>query len=372
MDCSTCGTCDDVDFSRLSRNLSKVQARANIADVNQDIYLKVIYYVVYNQQSDNIPLLSIQAQHSRLNQDFNATNADLSKVPSSGKYDFADVIGNCKTTFIPQISSELTEGNVVRLHTTKLDFKSIDSIESYVKSRITNLSVPINGIMNIYICRLQGNVLGQAYLHTNSCVIDTGTVGNNIINGNGAMASYRTGRTATHEVGHVFGMPHTFNQNKSCTQEFADIPGQKNPNYSAQLIDLGGGVYDGLLCNRYRDCSSPAYDLTDSNPPYGCLGVGVCNEPFEQFMNYMDYGNDINSIMFSKQQVVFMRTYILNTKNLTKFLPTESHLLDVVPHVNSDGIQSSTKINLFLLILLIAALVVVVILGVLLRLRKTK
>lgn len=116
---------------------------------------------------------------------------------------------------------------------------------------------------------------------------------------------YDRGATATHEVGHYFGMEHTF-----CT----DAQGLNGSNDCIE--DIGD-------CDGFTDTPLQAY----SN--YGCVGGSSfsCPEPINNpcgdtaiFNNFMDYLNDACMNSFTEQQTNFVNTNASNeTYGTNKF-----------------------------------------------------
>ena len=288
-------------------------------DTHDTLYLNVRYYVVYHNSEDNLPIEHIKAQHKQLNMDYNMNNEDSIRVPSTGLYNFASVRGTSNTVFKPENSELLTDGlEVVRVHTSTEPpdggYSGLLAVEDTI-NEATDLQVPQANILNIYICKLQGNLLGQAELFSNHCVIRDTTVGGfSLVGGAGA---YGLGRTGTHEIGHALGLPHTFTSDGLCPLQafFSDIPRQRLPNYDAQLItNQPGNVYTGTMDNRFRDCNNLT-DLPDEIPPYACMAdpMSTCADgPYEMFMNFMDYATDANAVMFTVEQCAAMRDFLIN------------------------------------------------------------
>ena len=77
--------------------------------------------------------------------------------------------------------------------------------------------------MSVYIATLGSGLLGQAYYTYPHAVVLNESVGS--VESPGELSSYGRGRTLTHELGHNFTYPHTFNES-NCTQTstFSDIP----------------------------------------------------------------------------------------------------------------------------------------------------
>lgn len=274
-------------------------AQSATRDPGKYLYVKVVYIVVTDE---HISLDRIKAQHAVINTDFNRTNPDIERVPTSGNYNYHGVVGESKIRFLPLTLEELTEDEYVKRVPTSQIFAGLDDVESFAGAHAEP------NVINIYVAKLTSGLLGQAKLFSNVCVLNHRTVGGYTTRGDPSLEEYNQGRTATHELGHVLGLPHTFAQDgTSCDQEFQDIPAQKRPNFDAFLVREADGTYTGTLDNRFRDEHQPHYNLANVSPPYSCGGV------YEMFFNFMDYGNDQNAIMFTKAQCAAMRQYLLST-----------------------------------------------------------
>ena len=253
-------------------------------DDGENLFLNVVYHVLWNNDDTNISIERIRAQHDVINRDFNANNIDLSRVPSTGKYNFASVVGDARITFLPVNSDDLHD--IKRTNVTNRSFSGMNDLLAEVPS----MSAP-DGVLTIFIAPLDGTLLGQAELLSKSCVINCRTVGNAELPGDPLLISYNTGRTATHEIGHVLGLPHTFSSHNTCmspeiNSEFPDIPPQKLPNFDAVLIN-DNGVWTGTLDNRFRDCNQPVYNIPGVSGPYGCNSDTNCSTGlFEMFFNF--------------------------------------------------------------------------------------
>ena len=107
---------------------------------------------------------------------------------------------------------------------------------------------------------------------------------------------YSIGMTLVHELGHFFGLSHTFNDHRKCSLNgddgFTDTPIEKTPNYG---------------CNLKRDTcpNSPGTD---------------------PIWNYMDYTEDKCMNRFTKQQVDNMHLNIKNYRKKLKNISTKNYI----------------------------------------------
>lgn len=308
-----CGTFHPEDVSEIASRRLELCRGSRAVDSGQYLYIGLKYYVIFSSDQDNVSLTRIQKQHNVINRDFNKVNPDTTHVPSSGVYNFAGARGTSMMRFMPFFGSEIQDSDVERIFSTSVPaggFTGLSQVQDFLAAKGVS---PESGAMNVYIAPLAGSLLGQAALFSGQCVILSGTVGGPDVPGLSSLPDYNTGRTLTHELGHCLGLPHTFTESGVCpsASAFADIPPQKRPNYAAFLEETDG-VWSGSLDNRFRDCNQPTFNIPGVAPPYAC-GVYDCGTgPYEQFMNFMDYGTDVNALMYSNDQSTAMRAFMLS------------------------------------------------------------
>lgn len=264
---------------RWSRNLSNYRVRRAAGQTTGTTVLGVpiVYRVLYNDALENISFDRIRDNHIQLNECFNATNADISRVPTTGVYGFASsMIGDSKIVFMPQDADLLTN---------TLPSVTRDEISEPVLTltEAVNLLPPIDGWLNVYIGPMPQAILGEANVGSNICMVTTGSVGGN--NFPGTINTFDIGRTAVHEVGHCFSLLHPFDS--QCILQINDLPKTKTPNRKATLSNNGER---GNHWNDVHDITINTSCSGDSPPPVGY---------YEAFMVYMEYVQDKNMVMFT-------------------------------------------------------------------------
>lgn len=239
----------------------------------------VVVHVVYNNTAENVPTGTINALIAELNQDYSAANADISGVRST----FTSSIGNVGFQFcLAQVdpNGNATTG-ITRTATTETWFDP-DLETNDMKSAPKGIAPwDTDRYLNIWICDItsgaSGNTItvGYAYLPTG------GIVGSNI---DGLVVDYDYGtqigaRTATHEIGHYFGLMHTFDDGGACVNAdgFSDTP----------------------------TTNSPTFSCTNTN----LMKCGVLT----QYENFMDYSNC--TAMFTNQQASYMAGVLTGVRN---------------------------------------------------------
>jgi hypothetical protein len=240
------------------------------------LVVPVVFHVVWNIQAENIPASAIQAVVNQMNQDYSASNSNLSGVRAS----FQGSIGNvgiefCLAQFDP--AGAPTDG-ITRTQTSATWFNPDTQTDAMKAPPLGRSPWDPTKYLNIWVCDIHsgqgggGITLGYAYLPVG------GVVGTNI---DGIVIDYLYGmalssRTATHEAGHYLGLLHTWGQDPgSCSVDdgFSDTPNTDSPTFSCANTNL---VKCGVLT---------------------------------QYENFMDYSNC--SAMFTNQQGNYMRS-ILN------------------------------------------------------------
>jgi hypothetical protein len=145
-------------------------------------------------------------------------------------------------------------------------------------------------------------------------------------NGCFSIPAFALARTAVHEIGHNFGLFHSFS---GCAVG-ADF-GQPTPAGQTLPASLAGAAAD----------DTPSQSAATSGCPSGAVAstcAGVPNPPGKMYQNYMDYTDDPCYSMFTKQQVGRMeymlenyRAGYLTTDGATP--PSSIPALDVSPTI---------------------------------------
>jgi hypothetical protein len=290
----------------------KIQSM-NAPDANKvsTLYkIPVVVHVVYSSQTENVSDAQIYSQIAALNRDFRKQNQDINQVPAAFAGLAADVeIEFCLASIDP--SGAPTNG-ITRTSTTNT--AGFTNTANDVKSNATSGKSPWNTsqYMNLWVCDLQGTLLGYAQFPggsaaTDGIVIDYayfGTIGT-------ATAPFNLGRTATHEVGHYLNLRHIWGD-ASCGDDFVgDTPTQQSANNSCP--------------------SFPS--VTCSNGPNG-----------DMFMNYMDYVDDACMQMFSTGQKTRMvaaltasRASLLNNTNVNCTIPSAVVACDTIANYSASN-----------------------------------
>jgi PKD repeat protein len=252
----------------------------------------IIFHVVHNPASpaENVSQSAIYALLDAVNEDFNLLNADaaaarsaLGFVPANADIEF------CLAQRDPS-GNQLTELGIHRVSTTE-GYYDVDTETNKMKGNTSgDTGTPVwnrNNYVNVWICDITNGatsgVAGYAYKPTVS-TLPPASIDGIVIDYNLGMDP--SNRVLTHELGHYFGLSHTW-----------------------------GGT-DGAGCSNGNDLltdtpntAGPSFDypLTCSGLQQTCSGVNT------QYENYMDYSSC--TVMFTQEQCNLMELVITGSRN---------------------------------------------------------
>ena len=263
-------------------NKNTVNNNLSYADSYINYNISVVVHVLYNNSDQNISDERIFSQIDVLNNDYNALNEELSAVPQ----EFEDVIGNVGLSFcLAQLDPDGNScSGVNRVYTDTDIFQGFDDAMKY--SDMGGVDAwDTEQYLNIWVCDLSGNTLGFATMpgdvsdnpELDGVVIDYKYFGVDLFSSDNPY--YNLGRTGTHEIGHYFGLEHTF--------------------YA------GCSDWDG--CDDTPAISSPTYGCP-SFPQQSCQSVNMT-------MNFMDYTNDACMSIFTNCQANIMVDVLLEDRS---------------------------------------------------------
>ncbi|PCJ23016.1 MAG: PKD domain-containing protein [Flavobacteriales bacterium] len=219
--------------------------------------IPVVIHVLHIGGAENISDAQIQSQITIMNEDYGkiaGTNGDGNGVDTKIRFCLAriDPNGNC------------TNG-IVRIYSTLTNHKT------YERAMLKQLSFWDNTkYMNIYLVKsITGGVLGYSSFPGGPPDEDGMVVRSNVF-GNIGTAASSLGRTASHEIGHWFGLYHTFNN--GCGVDLCldgdyicDTPPQATPSFN---------------CNTLNTCSNDVPDVNDQKENYMSYTPGSCKDMF--------------------------------------------------------------------------------------------
>ncbi len=252
------------------------------------VTIPVVVHVIWHDPSENLSDAQIFSQLDVLNEDFRKHNADTGVVRPL----FAPLAGDAQIEFC--LAQRDPQGNatngITRTYSTVPDWGCDDSMKYSANGGADGW--PGADYLNIWVCKLNC-ANGYAYYPGTPDPIDGVVMHYYVFGRTGNVAFGYHGRTCDHEVGHYFGLYHTFDYTGLCEGS------------------------DTSNCGTEGDyvCDTPA----DITPDFGCPPfVNDCADtPVDnpdQTENYMDYGDDDCRVMFSLGQIERMRGYLFTDR----------------------------------------------------------
>ena len=302
------------------------------------VTIPVVVHVLYKNATQNISDEQIQSQLAVLNNDFRKLNSDFSTVvpPVFQAYGADLEIAFCLATKDPNGN---TTNGIIR--------KSVPSSFVFDDDYYTSagdLAWDTSKYLNIWVGAFTDEtLLGWAYLpdavgavDSNGFYYDGLCIGYECFGTTGtAIAPYNKGRTATHEIGHYFGLNHPWGEDgSSCGDSFnddgvQDTPGTDSPYFGAPTFPDYTNV-----------CDTVTY-------PNGAM-----------FMNFMDYVDDAAMAFFTNGQKTITKNtlsaprasllnanacsnlYVSDTENIILFPNPSSQFISVSsPLIEANGIE---------------------------------
>ncbi|MDO9553249.1 M43 family zinc metalloprotease [Rhodonellum sp.] len=277
--------------------------------------IPVVVHVIHNGtaigEGANIPEAQIQSQIRTLTEDFRRQNPDIGSTPS----EFLGVAADAQIEFVlaKQDPRGLPTSGIMRVQGPKSTYSPSDAgligqlalwpPDEYLNIWVVPLTSPFIGFASFPISELPGLNFPSNPAETDGVTIDYRYFGE----GNNAVSGSR-GRTATHEVGHFFGLRHIWGDGDCSVDDFvADTPLQGSPNNSCRL----------------------------DNPRFSC-------DRRDMAENYMDYTPDACMNIFTVGQVARMNVVL-------EFSPRRSSLVNnratIVPQLVSNDLGFERIIN---------------------------
>jgi hypothetical protein len=329
--------CGTVEYTRQLRSLKAIpsddkkfeewlNAKINLGQSGwtqqtQSTYkIPVVVHVIHKGEAvgtgTNISDAQIVSQITVLNEDFTRQNADKTSTP----LDFSGVAGNMDIEFVlaKQDPEGMPTNGIVRVKGAKSLWTINDNYELKAQSYW-----PAEDYLNIWVCDIsdylgytqfpESSLAGLENSSTNrltdGVVIWYRTFGSSTHGSFNLDSKYALGRTATHEIGHFFGLRHIWGDDgSSCSgQDYVN----DTPNQS--------GNTTGCPTHPRQTCTVSA-----------------------MFQNFLDYTDDVCMNLFTQGQVQRMTTVLENSPRRASLL-NSSGTLDPTPVANDLGIREITS-----------------------------
>ena len=295
-----CGVQDDC--YEVKRNLLAKLNTSKVEDDGRTINIGMVFHIMYQNYDEAQVARDVQHTVDMMNKDFSKTNDNFNN--GAGVYTDPTL----KTTYESYVN--LADSCNMNFYHVQTIFKPLSAQTSSNISILDNTikgqssAVSSNKYLNVWVAELSSGLLGYAQFpwelnsspNTDGVVIAKGTFGENP-----SYQNFNLNKTLTHEVGHWFGLYHTFQDtfnysggnfdysDLDSAQEFKgdciiDTPPQKTPTY--------GNPFE-------NPTSWPSSQPVDETQAYRHM-----------FMDFMDYSDDIAMFMFTKDQASKMRQMV--------------------------------------------------------------
>ena len=223
---------------------AREQNRSSVMDI---VTIPIVFHVIYNDATQNIPDARLLEQLQILNDDFRRQNADADGTWAQA----ADTeVEFCLATTDPQ--GNPTDG-IVRVSTTVGSFGSNDAMKFTAQGGSD--AWPASDYLNFWVCNLGGGLLGYAQFPGGPASTDGVVCGHYYVGLSGASnAPFNLGRTGTHEVGHWLNLYHIWGDGGcNIDDDVADTPASDGPNFDCQASHESCGTTD--MVQNYMDYS---------------------------------------------------------------------------------------------------------------------
>lgn len=272
----------------------RLDAETNFVSKSTTYIVPVVFHVIHDGGAGNITMEQIQSGIDVMNEDFNALNSDSTLIRNTAEAPFLDVYadvevefrlakldpnGNCtngvQRKYAPHLTNEAGEA---------CKYSNNGGLDAWPNNRYINIWT-VNSIGGSG----QGTTLGYAFLPYNNWGAGHGILNRHDRVGRVGTAAQNGGRTLTHEMGHICGLLHTFQE--EC--------------HTSDCENNGDYVCDTPPSEQIWGCNSSLNSCTNV-PVNDFYGIDV----YDQVENHMSYSSC--RTMYSEGQKELMH-YVFNS-----------------------------------------------------------
>ena len=297
-----CGSVND-SFSVMSE-LTKKMSQHKDRDINTLITVGVVFHICYANPNTSVIPNDVTWTLAKLNQDYNGTPDNLNQFDSTyvnnttfqNTYnDYKSRKGNMNVNFVLS--------QIIYVSRPTQSSSNISVLDTNIKSY--SQAINPEQLLNVWVADLNSGLLGYAQFpwefNNNTKKYDGVLIAKGAFGPSAQYSEFNLNRTLTHEVGHWFGLYHTF---------------QNTFSYDGGNIDYAPGTNAEEMKG---DCviDTPPQSTATYGNPFLTPTSWPTSKPSDEsqsykamFMNFMDYVDDVAMFIFTSDQTSKMRQMV--------------------------------------------------------------
>lgn len=291
-------------MNELRQRVQEIRAAGDSEQMKSATYtIPVVFHIIHDGGEGNISMDQIQSGIDVMNEDFAALNTDASQIRNTADAPYAPIHADIEVEF--KLAKRDPQGNCTNGVERKFaPHLTNDAGEDCKYSANGGLDAwPNDSYLNIWVVNSiegsgNGTTLGYAFLPYSNWGAGHGILNRHDRIGRIGTAEFNGGRTLTHEMGHICGLLHTFQD--GC--------------HSDDCESNGDYICDTPPAEQVFGCLSTNNSCTDVpvNDPYG-------TDVLDQNENHMSYNSC--RLMFTEGQKALMHN---NFENISNFVSLTS------------------------------------------------
>ena len=314
-----------VEFERWMQ-LKRGESRQKGLLEDEEVQIPVVIHIIHKGEpigeGSNVPDKDVHDQIRVLNEDFNRENSDTFNTPPEFLAVAADL--NIRFLLAKRDPNNNPATGIVRRNGNQSSWNVLDN-ESFLN--LTSVSRwPTDKYLNIWVTDISNETVGYGELPESTMILGLPFIGYSNALTDGVVVDYeafgigerkqrnlRKGRTTTHEIGHYFGLRHTWG-------------------------DYIGDDYGGCSVDDFCD-DTPNSEVENRAVAGLCHIRNFSCGSWDMHENYMDYSADACTNLFTLDQKERVRIVLENSPRRNSLL--SSHALTPVGRTANDlGIKS--------------------------------